>query len=264
MGGQGMRKFIDLLNEASLDVDPNAAPAEYEAEDAEHYDALKKTGFFGEQAAGSILMAKSTGRIMLVFRSAKVLEPYTWGNLGGAHSSDERPIDAARREIHEETGYTGEIKMVPLFVFRNGSFRYSNFLGIIDDEFEPHLGWEADKHVWTRVGHWPSPLHFGMESLFGDAESLKVIRHYAAMFANGEELSEDVDLNKAIDAAKDQLKDLVDGEDSEEEDEAEGQEQPDPNAPPPAPDGQTNNQQPKKPEEKPKKNLSPMGLSNRV
>lgn len=206
-----MRKYMDLINEA--EIDPSATPPEREEKDKEHYDALNKTGFFGSQAAGCVLMAKSTGRIMLVLRSQGVLEPHTWGNLGGAHAADERPIDAAKREAYEETGYTGSVTMIPLMVFKKGNFRYSNFLGIVDEEFEPHLGWEADDHVWVSLGRFPRPLHFGMESLFADDASIRTLRHYASMFANGDELHEDVDLDQAIATAKEQISDVMAGGD---------------------------------------------------
>lgn len=211
-----MRKFMDILNEAIIDT--NATPSQREAGDDAHYDARRKTGFFGAQAAGCILMAKTTGRIMLVLRSAEVDQPHTYGNLGGAHHSDERPIDAASREAHEETGYTGKVQMIPLMVFTKDAFRYSNFLGIVDEEFEPHLGWEADKAVWVELGHFPSPLHFGMKALFADAKSMNVIKHYAAMFRNGDdehEVTEEVilpagvDVDKAIAAGKDGVADLA-------------------------------------------------------
>lgn len=176
-----MRTFIDLF-EANIDY--NSAPATYETGDADHYDALEKTGFFGSQAAGAILIAKTTGRIMLVKRSNQVLQPHDWGNTGGAHHSDERPVDAAKREVYEETGYTGSITLVPLMIFQKGDFRYCNFLAIVDDEFVPNLGWEADDYVWADFGNWPTPLHFGLVSLFQDAESVRTIQHYVELFTS--------------------------------------------------------------------------------
>lgn len=175
-----MRRLLDLM-EANIDYD--SAPDTYEAGDAAHYDALHNTGFFGSQAAGAIIMAKTTGRIMLVLRSSAVLQPHTWANVGGAHHSDELPVDAARREAYEETGYRGQIEMIPLLVFQKDSFRYCNYLAIVEDEFIPNLGWEADDYQWCNFGDWPSPLHFGLVSLFGDTASVKVIRHYADMFS---------------------------------------------------------------------------------
>ena len=196
------RKIIDLISEA-VDIDTNASPPSYEDKDADAYETLKTTGFFGKQAAGAILMAKTTGRIMLCLRSAAVLEPFSWGNCGGKRDEAERPVDAAKREVYEETGYTGEISMVPLLVFASGNFRYSNFLAIVEEEFKPHLGWEADRAVWVDFGHWPRPLHFGMEALFSDAESVNVIKHYAAMFSS---LREDVNIDNALIAAGQLLK----------------------------------------------------------
>ncbi len=203
-----MKKFMNILREASVKTD--TAPPEYEAGDAAHYAAREETGFFGAQAAGCVMMAKTTGRIMLVLRSAQVDQPGTWGNLGGAHHSDERPIAAAKREAHEETGYAGAVQMIPLLVFQKGSFRYSNFLAIVEDEFEPQLGWEADKAVWTTMDALPKPLHFGMESLFNDAASAKTIQHYAGLFAKDEaveeaaglEMPNGVNTKDAIEAAK--------------------------------------------------------------
>lgn len=153
-------------------------PPEHEDGDEAHYDALKQTGFFGAQAAGCIAMARTTGRILVVLRSAGVEQPYTWGNVGGAHHADEQPAEAAERELYEETGYHGRCEMVPLMVFTKGTFRYCNFLALVDDEFVPVLGWEADDYKWVEFGHWPQPLHFGLQALFNDARSVAVIKSY--------------------------------------------------------------------------------------
>jgi 8-oxo-dGTP pyrophosphatase MutT (NUDIX family) len=125
--------------------------------------------FFGEQGAGCIPLARSTGRILLLRRSSLVDEPGTWGNAGGAHHADEAPADAARRELREETGYGGPIELVPARAFQCGSFVYSNFIGLIDEEFVPELNWEADDYRWCAYFDLPRPLHFGLRALFGDA-----------------------------------------------------------------------------------------------
>lgn len=132
---------------------------------------MKETGFFGAQAAGCVFLAKKTGRFLLMLRSESVQEPGTWGNCGGAHKSDEEPITAAEREGREETGYDGKMEMVPALLFTSGTFKYSNFIAIVDDEFVPELGWEADDYKWCTMDTLPSPLHFGMESLFKDEKS---------------------------------------------------------------------------------------------
>jgi hypothetical protein len=55
--------------------------------------------------------------------------------------------------------------MIPLSVFSKNSFRYYNFLAIIDEEFEPQLNWETQGYKWISLDNLPSPLHFGLQWL---------------------------------------------------------------------------------------------------
>lgn len=153
-------------------------PPENDPDDKEHYDALKQTGFFGAQAAGCIPMSRISGKILVVLRSASVEQSGTWGNVGGAHHANERPKDAALRELYEETGYSGRAEMVPLLLFKSGSFRYQNFLALVDDEFIPDLGWEADAFKWCHLDELPYPLHFGIEAVLNDKSSYEIISKY--------------------------------------------------------------------------------------
>lgn len=144
--------------------------------DLDHADALFRTGFWGTRGAGAIVMARSTGRILLAHRSLEVQQPGTWGSWGGAIDRDEDPIAAVRRELQEEAGYNGAVlDTLPLFVFRNGDFTYENFLIVIEDEFTPVLNWESQGAGWFIAGDWPGPLHFGLEHLFGDDRSMSSI-----------------------------------------------------------------------------------------
>jgi 8-oxo-dGTP pyrophosphatase MutT (NUDIX family) len=144
--------------------------------DAEHFDALDRTGFFGAAGAGCVFLAQDTGRLLLAHRSADVEQPHTWGGWGGAINRGENPEEAVRREVSEEAGYHGNYELQPLFVFASGSFRYYNFLVIVDEEFKPQLDWETQGFEWCDWGHWPTPLHFGLVSLFGDPASAKKIQ----------------------------------------------------------------------------------------
>jgi 8-oxo-dGTP pyrophosphatase MutT (NUDIX family) len=149
-----------------------------ENDDHLHAQALEDTGFWGEQGAGAIFLAKSTNRILIALRSESVEQPHTWGSWGGAIDSHEDPLKAAVREAEEEAGYTGGIDAAyPLFVFKKESFRYHNFLLVVEDEFQPHLNWENDGYRWCEFGEWPSPLHFGLHSLLGDKNSVETIIH---------------------------------------------------------------------------------------
>lgn len=145
-----------------------------------HRDALRKTGFWGSQGAGCLFMARSTGRFLVAHRSAHVQEPNTWGTWGGAIDRDEDPVEAVKREAHEETGFTGQITIEPLFVFKKDKFRYSNFLCIVDEEFTPRLDWENQGFEWCEYGEWPKPLHFGLVSLLNDSASASTMQRLAA------------------------------------------------------------------------------------
>lgn len=147
--------------------------------DAEHRAELNRTGFWGKQGAGCIILAKDTGRICLPHRSQYVEQPGTWGTWGGAIDSGEDPRVAAARELREEAGYDGKLKLLPLYVFRHPSgFTYYNFLALVDSEFEPKLDWETQGYRWVEWGDWPTPLHNGLKMLLNDPDSVDTIKKY--------------------------------------------------------------------------------------
>lgn len=143
-----------------------------EQPEAAHLEALARTGFWGAQAAGCIPFARTTGRMLFLKRSGDVQEPGTWGNPGGAHLSDEKPSEAALRELREETGYTGPIELVEMDPFEQGTFRYANYLALVPDEFTPTLNWESDAYQWANVENLPAPLHPGLEWVFAPAKAM--------------------------------------------------------------------------------------------
>lgn len=186
-GGEDEQKIMASyvsLNEAGLT---------HAEQEEEHGRALDRTGFWGSQGAGCIVMAQTTGRILLAHRSLGVEQPGTWGNWGGAIDQGEDPAESVVRELSEEAGYHGAILAnIPLYVFKKGTFTYSNFLVIVEDEFRPRLNWESQGADWFELGQWPSPLHFGLQALFGDATSAKIIKQMAERtVSEGEVLDED-------------------------------------------------------------------------
>jgi 8-oxo-dGTP pyrophosphatase MutT (NUDIX family) len=146
--------------------------------DEEHEKALNDTGFWGRAAAGCIILARDTGRILLPLRSEHVEQPHTWGTWGGAIDEDEQPAEAVRREVSEEAGYHGHFELEPLYVFKSGTFRYFNYLAIVDDEFTPHLDWETSKADWFNINDLPKPLHFGLQVVLKDPASIAKIKQY--------------------------------------------------------------------------------------
>lgn len=143
--------------------------------DAEHRQALRATGFWGRVGAGSVVMARDTGRILLPHRSQDVQEPGTWGTWGGAIDEGESPVAAAKRELTEEAGLDQDVEMTPLLVFQKGDFKYHNFLATVDKEFDPKLNWETQASKWVDAKNIPEPMHPGLKSLLADKVSRDAI-----------------------------------------------------------------------------------------
>ena len=150
-----------------------------EADEQAHWDALDKTGFYGAQGAGCIILAQETKRFLIPFRSASVEQPHTYGTIGGAIDSKEDPSQAVRREVQEECGYSGSLSLVPLYVFQKGTFKYHNFLAVIANEFEPRKNWETDYFEWVTLEELLNlePKHFGLQGVL--SRDISILKRYA-------------------------------------------------------------------------------------
>jgi 8-oxo-dGTP pyrophosphatase MutT (NUDIX family) len=149
-----------------------------------HMQALRETGFWGRAAAGCLIMARETGRILIPHRSEHCQQPNTWGTWGGALDHGESPEDAVLRELSEEAGFDTPLETIPLYVFRHESgFRYYNFLVTTAREFEPRINWETQGFAWVTFGEWPEPAHFGLTALLEDSESLTILERLALQAA---------------------------------------------------------------------------------
>jgi len=106
-------------------------------------------------AAGVLPICKSTGKILPNRRAERAARGpriadgngqfSTWG---GALDDGETPESAAKREIQEEAGYSGNIQIIPAYVFRNDKYEYHNFIGLVDEEFKPKINWESQSSGW--------------------------------------------------------------------------------------------------------------------
>lgn len=125
-----------------------------------------RTGYWGRRAAGVMFLAASTGRIGLALRSGQVLQPFTYGVVGGAINPRENPKVAAAREVEEELGITLDpLTLIPLDVFKDKGFQYLTFLAVVPEEFTPpFLNWESSSFDWFALDTLPRNPHPGLAS----------------------------------------------------------------------------------------------------
>lgn len=132
--------------------------------------------YFGDSGAGAIIQAKDTGRILVVRRSSRVNEPLTYSIvLSGKIDAEEDPYAAAKREVKEETGYTGKILksyIIDVFTDENDNeqwseiFTFTTYKFVVPHEFDPKINWETQSVFWwDGKRDIKGQLHFGTKSL---------------------------------------------------------------------------------------------------
>ncbi len=114
--------------------------------------------FTDQGAAGIILYAEDTGRYGLQQRSDSINDGGLWAAWGGGREPGESLEQCARRELAEESGYTGPIKLKRLAE----NARYVTFIGVVPHEFEPRPDPEWKDYCWVEAGDWPGPMHPGV------------------------------------------------------------------------------------------------------
>jgi len=131
--------------------------------------------------AGVLPICKKTGRILVAYRGLRVNDPHTWCVFGGRLKEElnETEVECAKRELIEESGFSGNIKLIPSYIYNTSGFEFYNFLGIVDEEFEPVLNWETEKSKWLNFEEFTKlqPKHFGLNSLIENG--LEKIKMYS-------------------------------------------------------------------------------------
>lgn len=167
---QKYKEFIQM-NENAHEFDD-----EFEYDENEEEENHSNGQFWGKQGAGVLIIAEDTKKILVAFRSAYVLEPHTYNVIGGAIDSGLSPEIAVRKELKQESGYGGAIKLIPAYVFRapNNTFTYFNYIGLIKNEFEPIINWETSHFEWLTFDELLQLKykHFGLEGLIKNSKSL--------------------------------------------------------------------------------------------
>lgn len=149
---------------------------------------LVPNGWWSKSAAGALILARDTGRILLQKRAEDEGDaPGMWGEFGGGIDRSEWPERALKRELQEECGLEGgnpfrggythdayRIQALP-YTHRSQDLVYYNFLATVDKEFEPKTNHETADWDWFEFGDWPEPLHPGVIELFTDKQSYRMI-----------------------------------------------------------------------------------------
>jgi len=145
------------------------------------YDNKHGAKFWGDAGAGVLIICRSTGKILVAMRGEQVNEPNTWGIFGGKMDKGETPEESAKRELIEESGYTGKYELIPAYVYvaPGNKFTYYNFIGIIENEFQPEYDWETAYAEWMTLGELlkAEPKHFGLKKLL--EKSMDIIKRFA-------------------------------------------------------------------------------------
>ena len=137
--------------------------------------------FWGSIAAGILPIAQSTGRVLINLRSPWVMQPLTWGVIGGKLDDNEGANieNAAKREFEEETGIKFTGSLIPIYKFQSaeGNFTYQNYIGLVKKEFTPKKNWESADFKWISFDQIEelAPKHFGLEALLADSASVEKI-----------------------------------------------------------------------------------------
>lgn len=130
-------------------------------------------------AAGILPICIKTNRILVGLRSQSIKEGGTWANFGGMIAAEDNSFkEIAIRELQEETGYHGSIKLIPAYVYKGKSLTYKNYLGLVEEEFVPQLNFETDIAEWITLEELVSlsPKHYGLTYLL--ANNYNLIKKY--------------------------------------------------------------------------------------
>jgi|TARA_R110000803_G_scaffold67093_1_gene128692 8-oxo-dGTP pyrophosphatase MutT (NUDIX family) len=113
-----------------------------------------------KRAAGTLLICELTNRILLVKRSDTVGSfENTWATVGGGIDHLEKPLDAAKRELWEETKIESDNIDFVFFEKQNlSNTDYYFFIGWVDEEVGCDLNDENTDWGWFDIDNLPDPL----------------------------------------------------------------------------------------------------------
>ena len=121
-------------------------------------------------AAGVLLVARDTGRILLVRRAPHLSHPLSWTVPGGRLDRGESARAAAARELAEEAGIVLPVaRLRPLVEAkrRADGHRFALFAAEVPREVPARLDRESAEARWASLRALPRPLHPGLAAVLG-------------------------------------------------------------------------------------------------
>lgn len=145
------------------------------------FEDIQYHGYEGSMGAGVTPCCVKTGRFLVGLRGEKVTMPHTWSTFGGSAKHRQTPEEAAIEELWEETQYQGEIKLIEGYVYKDRSYIYHNFIGLVPEEYVPNLEdpeypgeFENEDAIWVSLQELYDlePKHYGFAEFVKESKHL--------------------------------------------------------------------------------------------
>lgn len=117
-------------------------------------------------AVGTAFLAKSSGRLLLSYRTNLKTFPHHWCLWSGKIEKGESPIYTLLRECKEELAIEVPSHMLhPWDVYINptNGYTFYTFISVVQEEFNPTLNHENHGYGWFKYDALPRPLHPGIK-----------------------------------------------------------------------------------------------------
>ena len=108
--------------------------------------------------AGTLLICKDTGNFLLLKRSKRATYPQTWSIVSGGVEKGESTLDAAKRELWEETQISAEDIEFNFFENQTDITPFYFYIGYCEEEYECILDDENIDWGWFNMNNLPEPL----------------------------------------------------------------------------------------------------------